>query len=75
MVDTVEEANLAMPNLLSLDRPLARRRFEERFSASRMAADYTKLYHRLARSSETVASIAQDDFVPFLDPEKPRNTA
>ena len=75
LVDTVGEANLAMPNLLSLDRRLVRRRFEERFTASRMAADYTKLYHRLARSSESVASIAQDDFVPFLDPEKPRNTA
>jgi glycosyltransferase involved in cell wall biosynthesis len=75
LVDTVGEANLAIPNLLSLDRRLVRRRFEERFSASRMAADYAKLYHRLARSSERVASIAQDDFVPFLDPEKPRNTA
>jgi glycosyltransferase involved in cell wall biosynthesis len=75
LVNTVGEANLAMPNLLSLDRRLVRRRFEERFTASRMAADYTKLYHRLARSSESVASIAQDDFVPFLDAEKPRNTA
>ena len=64
-----------MPNLLSLDRRLVRRRFEERFSASRMAADYTKLYHRLARSNELAASIGQDGFVPFLNPEKPRNTA
>jgi hypothetical protein len=39
------------------------------------SANLVKLYHRMARSSEAVASIAQDDFVPFLDPEKPRNTA
>jgi hypothetical protein len=61
--------------LLSLDRRLVRRRFEERFSASRMAADYSKLYHRLARSAARIDSIAEDTFVPPLEHAKPGNTA
>jgi hypothetical protein len=40
-----------------------------------MAANYTKLYYRLAGFRGSAASIAQDDFVPFLAAEKPRNTA
>jgi hypothetical protein len=40
-----------------------------------MAADYTELYHRLARSGQTMDSIAHDDFVPILDAGKPQNTA
>lgn len=53
----------------------ARLRFEERFSASRMAADYTELYRGLARSGQTMVLIADDDFVPILDAGKPKNTA
>ena len=64
IVDTVEEANRAMTNLLSLDRRLVRKRFDERFSASRMANDYAKLYHLLIRSSEHLDSGPQDEFVP-----------
>ncbi|MGH9808313.1 MAG: glycosyltransferase family 4 protein, partial [Terriglobia bacterium] len=44
IVGTPEEAIQALPNVLSLDRRAVRRRFEERFSASRMAHDYVKLY-------------------------------
>jgi hypothetical protein len=41
-----------------------------------MAADYTELYHRrLARSGQTMDSIAHDDFVPILDAGKPQNIA
>jgi glycosyltransferase involved in cell wall biosynthesis len=64
LVDTVEEATLAMTKLLSLDRRRVRKRFEERFSATRMAADYLKLYHRLIRASQT--SIVEDAFVPAV---------
>jgi glycosyltransferase involved in cell wall biosynthesis len=66
LVDTVEEANRSMSGLLSLDRRLVRKRFEERFSASRMAGDYTKLYHRLIRSSKARGSIARKEFVPLV---------
>jgi glycosyltransferase involved in cell wall biosynthesis len=44
IVDTPEEATQALPGVLSLDRRAVRRRFDERFSASRMAHDYVKLY-------------------------------
>jgi glycosyltransferase involved in cell wall biosynthesis len=46
-VDDVEEAVQVLPQLLSLDRRTVRQRFEERFSATRMAKDYLSLYHAL----------------------------
>jgi glycosyltransferase involved in cell wall biosynthesis len=47
IVDSVEEAVAAMPRVLSLDRSAVRRRFEERFSATRMAQDYVSVYENL----------------------------
>jgi len=47
IVDTMEEAVAALPEVLALDRRLVRRRFEERFSAARMARDYVSLYRKL----------------------------
>ncbi|HJU18689.1 MAG TPA: glycosyltransferase family 4 protein [Stellaceae bacterium] len=44
IVDTVEEAAAAVPRAKDLDRTMVRRRFEERFSAGRMARDYVALY-------------------------------
>jgi hypothetical protein len=35
--------------LLALDRKAIRARFEERFSAARMAADYVKIYQKMLR--------------------------
>jgi glycosyltransferase involved in cell wall biosynthesis len=49
MVDSLEEAVAAMPRVLSLDRASVRRRFEERFSARRMALDYVSVYEDLLR--------------------------
>lgn len=49
IVDSVEEAVAAMPRVLSLDRASVRRRFEERFSARRMALDYVSVYEDLLR--------------------------
>jgi glycosyltransferase involved in cell wall biosynthesis len=47
IVDSVEQAVQAMPDLLALDRRAIRARFEERFSAGRMAGDYVKIYQKL----------------------------
>ena len=47
IVDTEEEAIRKLPTLLSLDRRAVRRRFEQRFSATRMARDYVQLYRSL----------------------------
>src|SRR4029077_18563722 len=47
IVNSVEEAIAAMPRVLSLDRAAVRRRFEERFSVTRMAQDYVSVYQKL----------------------------
>ena len=52
---TVEEGVAAVGAAARLDRALVRRRFEERFSATRMALDYLALYRRLgAKKTELV---------------------
>ena len=47
IVDDVESAAAAVPLALRLDRKAIRRRFEERFTAERMARDYLALYERV----------------------------
>lgn len=47
IVQTEEEAICKLRDLLALDRGRVRRRFEERFTAERMAADYVRLYKTL----------------------------
>ncbi|QJE72432.1 glycosyltransferase family 4 protein [Aerophototrophica crusticola] len=56
VVDSFEEAVAAVGRLDRLDRATIRRRFEERFSAKRMAADYIALYRsRLERAGLALA--------------------
>jgi glycosyltransferase involved in cell wall biosynthesis len=47
IVDDIESATAAVPLALRLDRKAIRRRFEERFTAERMARDYVALYERV----------------------------
>jgi glycosyltransferase involved in cell wall biosynthesis len=49
IVSDVGEAVRAVPELLKLDRKAIRARFEERFSAPRMASDYIKIYQKMLR--------------------------
>jgi glycosyltransferase involved in cell wall biosynthesis len=49
IVSDVDEAVRAIPGLLALDRRAIRARFEERFSAARMAADYSRIYQTMLR--------------------------
>jgi glycosyltransferase involved in cell wall biosynthesis len=49
IVDTEEEAIRQLPQVLALDRRAVRRRFEERFSATRMAKDYVQVYRSLMK--------------------------
>jgi glycosyltransferase involved in cell wall biosynthesis len=51
VVNTVDEATSALPQVLALNRANVRRQFEKRFSAARMAADYLKVYRGLLRST------------------------
>jgi glycosyltransferase involved in cell wall biosynthesis len=52
IVDTVEEAIAALPRVMALDRSAVRRRFEQRFTALRMAHDYVNAYQKLLSSAE-----------------------
>jgi len=47
---STEEAVAAIEQALALDRAAIRARFEQRFTAARMARDYVALYRRLAQS-------------------------
>ncbi len=49
IVSNVDEAVRSIPDLLALDRHAIRARFEQRFSAARMTADYLKIYQELLR--------------------------
>ena len=52
IVDSIEEATVTLPRVMTLDRRAVRRRFEERFTAVRMANDYLRVYNSLlARES------------------------
>jgi hypothetical protein len=56
----------ALPQVMALDRTAIRRRFEARFSATRMAKDYIQVYRSLLKSRllPKHATIA-----PMLQPE------
>ena len=47
IVSSEEEAVIALGRIGQLDRAHVRARFEERFTAERMAVDYLTLYRRL----------------------------
>lgn len=50
VVDTIAEAVAALENIGQIDRQRCRRRFEERFSAERMARDYVAIYERIVEA-------------------------
>src|ERR1700686_5463605 len=49
IVDTMDEAVRMLPRVMALDRRAVRRRFEQRFSSERMAADYVAVYRSLLK--------------------------
>ncbi len=51
IVDNVDQARLITPQVAKLDRRKVRRRFDERFTARRMATDYVRIYRGLARQA------------------------
>jgi glycosyltransferase involved in cell wall biosynthesis len=50
IVGSEDEAVAALPEILSYDRRAVRQRFEERFTATRMANDYVSGYRRLLKT-------------------------
>ena len=55
IVDSVEQAVEALPAVLRLDRARCREEFERRYSASRMARDYVRIYERVIGPTRLVA--------------------
>jgi glycosyltransferase involved in cell wall biosynthesis len=67
VVDDEEQAVRKLGALLALDRGRVRRRFEERFTAQRMAADYVKIYKSLvpvAAERRALRLVSSDAAVP-----------
>jgi glycosyltransferase involved in cell wall biosynthesis len=56
IVETIEEAIAALPRVIALDRNKVRQRFEQRFSATRMAKDYVGVYRSLGSSKFVAAA-------------------
>jgi glycosyltransferase involved in cell wall biosynthesis len=57
IVSTVDEAIAALPHVIALDRQSVRKRFEQRFSATRMAKDYVGVYRSLLASSQFASGL------------------
>jgi glycosyltransferase involved in cell wall biosynthesis len=57
VVDSIEEATRAIERLDEISRETCRNIFESRFSASRMVADYMKIYARLLRFTDGVEDV------------------
>jgi glycosyltransferase involved in cell wall biosynthesis len=53
IVETLDQAIITLPETMRLNRWQVRRRFEERFSAARMASDYVEAYEALVRTSNS----------------------
>jgi glycosyltransferase involved in cell wall biosynthesis len=60
IVDSIDEAVAAVSWATALDRRAIRQRFEERFSAERMAHDYVELYTELLHPIAASADLAPD---------------
>jgi glycosyltransferase involved in cell wall biosynthesis len=78
IVDNIDQARIASVQVAALDRRKVRRRFEERFTARRMANDYVRVYrglvYRAAQSGRDIkfsinggARIGGDELVSDVD--------
>ena len=74
IVDNIDQARIALVQVAAMDRRKVRRRFEERFTARRMATDYVRVYqsfvYRAARPGRSTkhpvngsARISEDELV------------
>jgi len=67
IVDTVKEAMAALPQVLAMDRRMVRRRFEERFTAERMARNYVNVYRDLLQKAPAIES-EESTLAPNVEP-------
>jgi glycosyltransferase involved in cell wall biosynthesis len=75
IVNSVEEAIAALPRVLTFDRRAVRQRFEERFSAARMAKNYLRVYDSLLKRSRLIETEEARDLrlAPEMTVEVPRS--
>jgi glycosyltransferase involved in cell wall biosynthesis len=59
VVDSEADANTALSEILSYDRRAVRQRFEERFTANRMAKAYVSTYRQLLMTRTSAATLRQ----------------
>jgi len=71
IVDTMDEAIAALPHVIAFDRKKIRRRFEQRFSAARMAKDYVAVYRSLLMSQSKARGEEQEDQPPLIGDAAP----
>jgi glycosyltransferase involved in cell wall biosynthesis len=69
IVGSVHEAISAVRPVLALERAGVRRRFEQRFTADRMASNYVAIYEHLLGRELTTADAASSDFAALVAAE------
>ena len=57
VVRTIDDAIVALPRVMMIDRHKVRRRFEERFSVERMTNDYLRIYRMLLKQPHPERSL------------------
>ena len=67
IVDNVEQAAEAVSKITHIDRRRCRARFEERFSATRMARDYVVIYERLINDRSNVETSFEEEYLAKLN--------
>jgi glycosyltransferase involved in cell wall biosynthesis len=72
IVDSIEDGVGALPHVMALDRRAVRQRFEERFSASRMAQDYTAIYRALLKHNQVRSEDQDVRLAPGMTTDAPR---
>ena len=73
IVDTMEEAIAALPRVIALDRKKVRQRFEQRFSATRMAKDYVGVYRSLLAVVEILRRLREQGYRASLGERQGRD--
>jgi len=71
IVDTMDEAVAALPRVIAIDRKKVRLRFEQRFSAARMAKDYVALYRLLLMAKSKASGEEHKDQQPLINDAAP----
>jgi glycosyltransferase involved in cell wall biosynthesis len=61
VVVTIDEAIRALPEVIRLDRRAVRQRFEERFSARRMAGEYLDVYRSASQSTKPLPDPSESE--------------